>query len=219
MFIVNTAPCDRGTQNKFDQLLIKSWKEFFPAYIKSIIRGIVSHHNNCHTNMWLCDVFCLSSFSFPLWLQDAGDVRTNLAIWQIINYYSLITLEKNKNCACIARLAWHLWYKQECRPKVVGGTTVPQRGLQGNSHNALGGCEKAPKKNSKGRRFAWGKCWGNLLTMPEEVVEDDEPFFKIKSPSWISQCLLQWASFILFWNPFPMKFWKMWFKKKLSLRV
>ena len=31
----------------------------------------------------------------------------------------------------------------------VGGRTVPQGGLQVNSHNALGRCEKAPKRFSE----------------------------------------------------------------------
>ena len=44
-----------------------------------------------------------------------------------------------------------VWYKQWCRPKVVGGRTVPQGSLQGNSHNALGHCEKAPKRFSEGQ--------------------------------------------------------------------
>ena len=38
-----------------------------------------------------------------------------------------------------------MWYKQWCTPNVVEGRTVPQGVLQGNSHNALGRCEKAPK--------------------------------------------------------------------------
>ena len=36
-----------------------------------------------------------------------------------------------------------VWYKQWCMPKVVGCRTVPQGGLLGNSHNALGRCVKA----------------------------------------------------------------------------
>ena len=36
------------------------------------------------------------------------------------------------------------------KPKVVTGKTVPQGGLQGYSHNALGLYEKAPKRFSEG---------------------------------------------------------------------
>ena len=44
-----------------------------------------------------------------------------------------------------------VWYKQWCRPQVVGGRTIPQGGLHGNSHNVLGRCEKAPKRFSENK--------------------------------------------------------------------
>ena len=55
------------------------------------------------------------------------------------------------------------WYKQWCRSKVVGGRRVPQGRLQGNSHNALGCCEKALKRFSEGKPEAVG--------LPEENLE------------------------------------------------
>ena len=43
------------------------------------------------------------------------------------------------------------------RPKVVGGKTFPKGGLHVNSHNALGRCEKPPKRFPEGKSEAVGR--------------------------------------------------------------
>ena len=90
------------------QLLIKSWKEYFPLYIKSILWCVM-----CDVIVWY---LMPASDSFSLWLQYAGDISARLAQCVVISVYYLDTSPKREIKPDGAwlhwiKVAWHIgWH-------------------------------------------------------------------------------------------------------------